>query len=194
KRGENVVARREFEMGFIGERIGAGARSPLVLSGLVCSGANLEGTPTRGILSADAIAGLDLRRLRLAVLSACETGLGDVAGGGGVFGLQRAFHIAGTRNVIASLWKVDDEATAALMRLFYEALWQGKEALTPLEALRQAQLALYRHPENIPDWSAGRGPNLAMVKPPSREPVPVRPAGGRGSVKLWAAFVLSGPG
>src|SRR4029079_16945786 len=108
----------------IGERMGAGARSPLVLSGLVCAGANLADTPQRGILSADAVASLDLRGLELAVLSACETGLGDVAGGEGVFGLQRAFHLAGAHNVVASLWKVDDQATAALMTLFYDRLWR----------------------------------------------------------------------
>src|SRR5262249_7357628 len=111
------------------ERRGAGSRSPLVLSGLVCSGATLEGTPSRGVLTADAIVGLDLRRMNLAVLSACETGLGEVAAREGVFGLVRAFHVAGTRNVAASLWKVDDEATAALMVLFYRHLW-GKKPLS----------------------------------------------------------------
>jgi len=97
------------------ERSVAGARSPLVLSGLVLAGANKADTPDRGILTAEAIVGLRLDDLELAVLSACETGLGQVAGGEGVFGLQRAFHIAGTRNAVASLWKVDDDATAALM-------------------------------------------------------------------------------
>src|SRR5262245_6393891 len=98
---------------------GAGSRSPLVLFGLVCSGANLPETPNRGVLTAEAIVGLDLRKMNLAVLSACESGLGESAGGEGVYGLVRAFHIAGTRNVAASLWKVEDEATAALMVLFY---------------------------------------------------------------------------
>ena len=92
----------------------------------------------RGILTAEAIAGLDLAGLELVVLSACETGLGLVGGGEGVFGLQRAFHLAGAQNVVASLWKVDDQATAALMALFYDRLWrQGK---LPLEALRERSL------------------------------------------------------
>jgi CHAT domain-containing protein len=73
----------------------------------------------------------------LAVLSVCETGLGDVAGGEGVFGLQRAFHLAGARNVVATLWKVDDTATAALMAVFYRELWEKGQP--PIEALRRAQ-------------------------------------------------------
>src|SRR5262249_48703147 len=101
---ETLFARRESREGIIGERLGAGARSPLVLSGLVLAGANHKDVPDRGILTADALTGLDLSGLELAVLSACETGLGDVAGGEGVFGLQRAFHLAGAHNVIASLW------------------------------------------------------------------------------------------
>jgi CHAT domain-containing protein len=176
------------------ERRGAGSRSPLVLSGLVCSGANLPDTPNRGVLTADAIVGLDLRKMNLAALSACETGLGETAGGEGVYGLVRAFHIAGTRNVAASLWKVDDEATAALMVLFYRHLW-GKKPLPPAEALRQAQLALYRHPQHVKEWSAGRGPNLKIVLPGSTSKEPDKPTGAKTApAKAWAAFVLSGPG
>ena len=127
------------------ERIGAGLRNPLVLSGLVLAGANRPGSADplahddRGILTAEAIAGLDLSGLELVVLSACETGLGLVGGGEGVFGLQRAFHLAGAQNVVASLWKVDDQATSALMAIFYDRLW--KQGKPPIEALREAQLA-----------------------------------------------------
>jgi CHAT domain-containing protein len=175
------------------ERIGAGSRSPLVLSGLVCSGANLPQTPNRGVLTAEAIVGLDLRRMNLAVLSACESGLGETAGGEGVYGLVRAFHIAGTRNVAASLWKVDDEATAALMVLFYRHLW-GRKPLPPGEALRQAQLALFRNPQHVKEWSAGRGPNLKIVLS-GIATEPDKPTGDkRAPAKAWAAFVLSGPG
>jgi CHAT domain-containing protein len=183
-----------FDRGRFDERRGAGSRSPLVLSGLVCSGANLPTTPNRGVLTADAIVGLDLRKMNLAILSACETGLGETAGGEGVYGLVRAFHIAGTRNVAASLWKVEDEATAALMVLFYRHLW-GRKPLPPGEALRQAQLALYRHPQHVKDWSAGRGPNLKIVLPGSstKEPDKTTTAK-RAPAKSWAAFVLSGPG
>ncbi len=198
---ERLFERRMLDSGNIGERIGAGARSPLVLSGLVCSGANRLDTPERGILSADAIAGLLLDDLHLAVLSACDTGLGDVAGGEGVFGLQRAFHIAGCQNVVASLWKVDDAATAALMRRFYSYLFpQDKDQrLPPIEALRRAQLDLYRHPELIPAWSRGEArapgkPRPATTPPPPETPPQLLTSAGRAPIRLWAAFMISGPG
>jgi CHAT domain-containing protein len=191
---EKLFLSTKFVTGATARRIGAGSRSPLVLSGLVCSGANLPQTPNRGVLTAEAIVGLDLRRMNLAVLSACESGLGETAGGEGVYGLVRAFHIAGARNVAASLWKVDDEATAALMVLFYRHLW-AKKPLAPAEALRQAQLALYRNPQHVKEWSAGRGPNLKIVLPGSASKEPDKPKGDkRAPAKAWAAFVLSGPG
>jgi CHAT domain-containing protein len=168
----------------------------LVLSGLVCAGANREKTPDRGILSGDAIAGLLLDDLHLAVLSACDTGLGDVAGGEGVYGLQRAFHIAGTKNVVASLWKVDDAATAALMALFYRKLWEEKKP--PIEALREAQLSIYRNPDLIPKWAVGeRAPNVKGVRPPTGEVKPTTEpvtTEGTAPIKVWAAFTLSGLG
>jgi CHAT domain-containing protein/tetratricopeptide (TPR) repeat protein len=184
------------------ERVGAGLRNPLVLSGLVLAGANLPGSgddllahDDRGILTAEAIAGLDLAGLDLVVLSACETGLGLVGGGEGVFGLQRAFHLAGAHNVVASLWKVDDQATAALMALFYNNLWrQGKPQL---EALREAQLALYRQPELAGKLAAARGtPDFDKLV---QRPVPAPSSDGsstprRAPARQWAAFVLSGDG
>jgi CHAT domain-containing protein/tetratricopeptide (TPR) repeat protein len=176
--------------GHVVERIGAGARSPLVLSGLVCSGANRPETPERGILSGDAIAGLLLDDLHLAVLSACDTGLGDVAGGEGVFGLQRAFHIAGCKNVVASLWKVPDRPTAALMALFYKNLWDKKQP--PIEALRQAQLEIYRHPERIGTLTADLRGTFTEV-PGSGAEMPTGP-GGTAHPRIWAAFTLSGAG
>jgi CHAT domain-containing protein len=192
-----------------GQRSTVASRNPLVLSGLVLAGANLPrqndgfGVPQGdgGILTAEAIATLPLDKLELAVLSACETGLGDVAGGEGVFGLQRAFHIAGARNVVASLWKVDDKATATLMQLFYRNLWDGKHPVSPIAALREAQLALYRHPQWIehPE-SIGReerGPDLSNPSAPeSPRPPAASPETGppRLPPKYWAAFVLSGSG
>jgi CHAT domain-containing protein len=165
-----------------------------VLSGLVLAGANRADTAERGILSADSVVSLPLQNLDLAVLSACESGLGDTAGGEGVFGLQRAFHLAGARNVVASLWKVDDQATAALMELFYRNLF--REKMQPLEALRRAQLALAYNPGLVKEWSEGRGPSLKKVyagsagKEPAEKPKP----SGRTPARAWAAFSLSGPG
>jgi CHAT domain-containing protein len=175
------------------ERKVAGMRSPLVLSGLVLAGANLPGRDD-GILTAEAFAGLDLSKLDLAVLSACETGLGDVAGGEGVYGLQRAFHLAGTRTVVASLWKVDDEATAVLMRLFYRNLWQKE--MPPIEALCEAQRYLVRNPKMLPVLAKLRGPDFDKeVSRPAEPPKGTEPKpGDRAAVKLWAGFVLSGPG
>ncbi len=182
---------------------GPGARSPLLFSGLVLAGANRPlvdreiGVPVEdgGILTAEAIQELQLRDLDLVVLSACETGLGGLVYSEGVFGLQRAFHLGGARNVVASLWKVDDQATAALMALFYERLWhQGKP---PIEALREAQLALYRQPELVAKFTAARGtPDFdKVVERPKGEP----DSGGsstarRAPARQWAAFVLSGDG
>jgi CHAT domain-containing protein/tetratricopeptide (TPR) repeat protein len=185
----------------------AGLRNPLVLSGLVLAGANRPSSAVApddstaddlGIVTAEAIAGLPLPGLELAVLSACETGLGLVGGGEGVFGLQRAFHLAGAHNVIASLWKVDDEATAALMAVFYDQHWrQGKP---PIEALRTAQLTIYRHPERIGELAHARGtPDFdKLVTRPVESPATGGPAEGattrRAAEKDWAAFVLSGWG
>ena len=126
-----------------------GARNPLVLSGVVLAGANLparkggDEQDDRGILTAEAIASLPLDQLELVVLSACQTARGEEVGGGeGVFGLQRAFHLAGTRTAVASLWKVPDHETHLLMSRFYENLWQKN--MGPSEAMRHAQLSFLK--------------------------------------------------
>jgi CHAT domain-containing protein len=157
----------------------------------VLAGANRQGAG--GILTAEVIVGLNLSGLELAVLSACETGLGEAAGGEGVFGLQRAFHLAGTRTVVASLWRVDDRATAALMALFYHHLW--KKNLPPLQALRQAQLELYRHPGALRALARSRGPAFdKALKRVARPPAKGQKRKGHSPVKHWAAFTLSGAG
>ena len=79
---------------------------------------------------------LDLRGLDLVVLSACQTGLGDIISGEGVFGLQRGFKKAGAKTILMSLDKVDDEATRILMVEFYKNLMSGK---TKHQSLRDAQ-------------------------------------------------------
>ncbi len=179
-----------FDYGGFGERRG-GARSPLVLSGLVLAGANRQGedaAPDRGIITAEGLIGLRLEGLELAVLSACETGLGEDGGGEGVYGLQRAFHVAGCRDVIASLWKVDDAATQTLMTLFYRNLWEKK--LDAAEALRQAQLTLYRHPEAV-TVVAKRGVDFTETDLPKVEEKPAEKTK-HSPTSHWAAFTFSG--
>jgi len=122
-----------------------GTENPLLRSGLVLAGANgLSSGVDDGVLTALEAAGLDLWGTELVVLSACETGVGDVARAGGVHGLRRALTIAGARSLVMSLWAVDDEATRALMTDFYRHLSQG---VARSEALRRAQLKLMRKEE-----------------------------------------------
>jgi CHAT domain-containing protein len=181
-----------------GRRITAGAQTPLAYTGLVLAGANVpdKAGPYGGILTGEAIVDLDLRNLELAMLSACQTGLGEVENGECVHNLQIAFHVAGCANVAATLWNVPDESTAALMGLFYRELLDGGK--TPLEALRSAQLYLYRHPGQIKDL-AERGPPLVakgakLPEPEVKTGIQVPAEGKRAAVKDWAAFVLSGVG
>ena len=116
-----------------------------MLSGIALAGANRRPAPIGaddGILTALEVASLDLSGCDLAVLSACETGLGMTAGGEGLLGLQRAFQVAGAHAVVASLWSVGDKPTQALMARFYENLW--RKNLPPAAALREAQLSMLR--------------------------------------------------
>src|SRR5262249_44178950 len=187
KQFERLTLRRET----------VGARSPLVLSGLVLAGANRQGKDAaedRGILTAESVVGLRLEGLELAVLSACDTGLGDrgdVGGGEGVYGLQRAFHLAGCPNVVASLWRGGGDATCAPMGPFSPPPWAQK--LPPLEALRQAQLTIWRNPQAIATLARRRGIDFTEKDLPE---VAARPGDGarRAHTSLWAAFVLSGAG
>jgi CHAT domain-containing protein len=191
-RGLFQLDEKDYEMGRFGERIGKVANSPLLMSGLVLAGANRDQTPGRGIVTGEALIDLDLSGLELAVLSACETGLGDVAGGEGTFALQRAFHLAGTHNVVASLWKVPDQATAALMALFYKNLWDKK--LSALESLRQAQRELYRNPGRIAELAEGFRGKFVEVPGQGGEVTPKPRRDGTAHPLLWAAFSLSGTG
>jgi tetratricopeptide (TPR) repeat protein len=139
-------------------RLGVELENPLLRSGVALAGANTwcrGGTPPEGaedgILTAEDVSGLDLGGTEMVVLSACETGLGEVRTGEGVFGLRRAFVLAGARTLVMSLWKVPDQQTQELMEDLYRRVLQGQPRA---EALRDAQLALKaRYPDPL-YWGA----------------------------------------
>lgn len=166
---------------------------PSLLSGIVLAGANnrpaADDPQADGILTAAEIETLDLSAVDLVVLSACETGLGKTAGGEGLTGLQRAFHIAGARSCVSTLWKVDDRATQELMSRFYHYYWQLGES--KIDALRNAQLDLLR------DSSLTEGPRRTRapgdpVKIPKRVGEAQARRSNRSHPRYWAAFQLSG--
>ena len=130
-----------------------GEDSTMMRSGLLFSGANVslagEQLPNDvedGVLTAQELSSLDLGNTELVVMSACDTGLGEV-NSEGVFGLQRGFKLAGVKSLLMSLWKVDDEATKVLMTEFYRYLLDGK---SKTESLRQSQ----EYVKSQPGWNA----------------------------------------
>ncbi|NMQ07986.1 CHAT domain-containing protein, partial [Candidatus Accumulibacter phosphatis] len=198
---------REHESGSLGD---AGHRlshqeNPLLRSGLALAGANTFLREHRvvademedGLLTAEDVAGLDLLDTDLVFLSACETGLGDVQVGEGVFGLRRAFVVAGARTLIMSLWKVDDVATALLVDRFYTALLAGDGKG---EALRQAQhelrsatvgtlRATWLNPENRSRLAAGDPAIRQQLNALLAYPEQTRPFQ---DPYYWAGFILQG--
>jgi CHAT domain-containing protein/Tfp pilus assembly protein PilF len=116
--------------------------NPLLRSGLALAGANLRrsGEQEDGILTAAEVAQMDLRGTQLVVLSACETGVGDVQNGEGVYGLRRALVLAGAETQVASLWKVADDATKDLMVEYYERLLKGEGRSAALRAAQRTMM------------------------------------------------------
>ncbi|MCP3914633.1 MAG: CHAT domain-containing protein [bacterium] len=111
---------------------------PGLLSGIVCAGANTPARGDDGLLTAEEVGWIDLSKVELVVLSACQTGLGEARSGEGMIGLRHAFRMAGARSVISSLWTVDDASTRELMAAFYANLWDRGHSASA--ALRAAQL------------------------------------------------------
>lgn len=127
--------------------------SPLLRSGLLFAGANNSSFNTKnndGIMTSLEISEMDLSKVDLVVLSACETGLGDVLGSEGVFGLQRAFKLAGAKSLIVSLWQVPDKQTAELMLKFYDYYLSGS---SKTEALKKAQNDIKKSYSNPYFWA-----------------------------------------
>jgi CHAT domain-containing protein len=134
---QGLMAAREQQPSIEGE-------NPLILSGLALAGANQRASAgpdvEDGILTAQEIGALDLSGVEVAVLSAYDTGVGEIANGEGVFGLRRAFQVAGARTLVMSLWPVDDESTRQWMLAFYEG-WLV-DGLSKAEAVRRASLSV----------------------------------------------------
>jgi CHAT domain-containing protein len=164
-----------------------------LLSGLALAGANASSTlvsTADGILSADEIATLPLGNVDLAVLSACETGLGRSAGGEGILGLQRAFQVSGVASTVASLWSVNDLETRLLMERFYQNLWNQKRSR--VDALRQAQLDMMRIGPNAS--SRQRAAEIDLANANIEEQPQLEWSGDDSKLPpfYWAAFSLSG--
>jgi CHAT domain-containing protein len=158
-------------------------RSGLVLAGALAPAANSDSAGTtlnRALVTALELAGLDLWGTQLVVLSACDTGRGDVKLGQGVYGLRRALVVAGAETVVMSLWRVDDETTQLLMEAYYRNLLSGRGRTA---ALRQAMHALQQKRPHPHDWapfiSLGRDTPLQL--PRRRRPVRTR-------IDRWSAL------
>jgi CHAT domain-containing protein len=135
------------------------ANDPLLRTGLILAGGNnfwsqeqpIEGQDD-GVVTAYEISHLDLKNIELLVLSACETGLGDIKGSEGVYGLQRSFKLAGVKRMIVSLWKVPDAETAEFMEEFYKNLF-AKQTIN--DAFYKAQTTMKNKYRNDPyKWAA----------------------------------------
>jgi len=127
--------------------------NPMLRSGIVLAGANasLKEGSDEGTVTAEKVLGLNLKGTDLVVLSACQTGIGDIQSGEGVFGLKRAFILSGAKSLVMSLWSIPSKETVDLMSSFYTLLAEGK---TKAEALRQAKLTVMKQNPHPFFWGA----------------------------------------
>ena len=170
-------------VGTIGAIVDAGPLhrppDPLLRSGLMLASARATGLQPGSRYREDSfvtaleLAGMDLWGTQLVVLSACDTGRGDVKLGQGVYGLRRALVAAGAETLVTSLWKVDDGTTQELMEAYYRALLKGRGRTT---ALREAMLELRKKKPHPHFWapfiSSGRDTPLRMLELPPPAPAP----------------------
>jgi CHAT domain-containing protein len=135
--------------------------NPMVRSGLILAGGNWAwtgsdtlsklGAEQNGILTALEVSQLNLKKTKLVVLSACETGLGKIEGSEGTFGLKRGFKLAGVEQMIVSLWSVPDKETMELMTLFYSDL---TKTLNPVTSFEKAQKEMRtKYPTDPEKWA-----------------------------------------
>jgi CHAT domain-containing protein len=151
-----------------------------------------KGEKDDGRLEVREIFGMDLKA-SLVVLSACETGLGQLSSGDELVGLTRAFIYAGTPSVVASLWKVDDASTAALMSSFYRNL----KSQSKVESLRQAQLDMIRGKVNarlLAQRGVGGVGKLGAIAAKSQSQIPYSDSVSTSHPYFWAPFILVGDG
>ena len=156
---ENIISKPLYSMNLSTEDHYRLSDDPLLRSGLILAGGNYAwkhginpNEEEDGILTALEISNLDLSNTDMVVLSACETGLGDIDGSEGVYGLQRAFKMAGVDIIVMSLWKVPDLETAEFMTLFYEE-WVNNVNIK--EAFNNAQRKMRQKHINKPkNWAA----------------------------------------
>ena len=162
--------------------------NPLLRSGLALAGANLQqsGAGEDGILTAQEVAGLDLWGTKLVVLSACDTGVGEVKNGDGVYGLRRALVLAGAESQVMSLWPVSDKGTRDLMIQYYQALQRGEGRSA---GLRGVQLRMLRSRQLKP---TGPARILLHEKEPSGLPAEQRLSRDYSHPYYWASFIQSG--
>ncbi len=157
--------------------------NPMLRSGIVLAGVNtsLKKGKDDGLVSAEKILGLKLKGTDLVVLSACETGIGDIQSGEGVFGLKRAFILSGAKTVVMSLWSVPSAETTEIMKDFYSLMAEGE---SKADALREAKLKMMKKKENPFYWAAfimlGKPSEDFTFKPEAVLPLPVQDTGSSG--------------